>query len=129
LQDLISDFEVVKSRLEALKSRAENDVNYLAARLASKELQRAQEQSNQLTLLNYIVFILGLLSTMASVLALQKPRKYTIAFVVALGLALLAIVLSRGMALIRPILQKIGVRVWARWKRPSERGEDPFDFV
>jgi hypothetical protein len=68
---LISDFEDIASNLHEIKIRAETDIAYFVARLSAKEVQRAQQQARNMSFLNALVFVLGPLSTLAAILAVE----------------------------------------------------------
>ena len=81
--------------------RSDTDMRYFVARLSAQEVQKTERQSEQLHLLNYIVFVLGLISALASVLAIQERSKYTIPFIVAAVLAIVAIIVAKSFDHIR----------------------------
>src|SRR4051794_14305401 len=82
-EQLISEFESIDSNLQELRLRAETDIGYFVARLSAKEAQRAQKESEQVNQLNCIVFVLGPMSTLASILAIQERQKYILFFLAA----------------------------------------------
>lgn len=127
-EQLISDCEAITSNLGDLKSRAETDINYFVARISAKEVEKTGEQSNQLQLLNYIVFILGLISALAAILAIEKRSKYTLAFVIASTLAIITIVIAKSFRHIHAFAMR-GLQIIGGMRKKSDQDGNPFDFV
>lgn len=92
---IIKDFEDLEASLNNLRHRAETDIEYFAARVAAKEVKKSQYRTQQLTLLNYAVFLLGPISALSTILAVQDRGNYTIVFIVCSAAALLVLVVSR----------------------------------
>jgi len=98
------------------------------ARLSAKEVQKTEKQSGQLNLLNYIVFILGLLSALASILAIERRSKYTLSFVIASTLAIVAIIIAKNFGHIRAGTKGVLQLFNGMAKQPKVE-ENPFDYV
>jgi hypothetical protein len=123
---LISDFEDIDSNLHEIKIRAETDIAYFVARLSAKEVQRAQQQARNMSFLNALVFVLGPLSTLAAILAVEDRQKYDTLFIVTLVIGLVGLMLSNVIGRIRRAVFILQTHLHRKLKGDKE---DPFDFL
>ncbi|KAM5345907.1 hypothetical protein ACJ41O_011768 [Fusarium nematophilum] len=127
---LIYDFEEIQERLHDLKLRAETDIGYFVARLSSKEAHRAQLQADELKLMNIFIFMLGPVSTLASILSIQERDRHGVIFLLCTLAALLVVIISRfwgylyrKLLCLKDIFNKTGKRA------ANSADELPFDYM
>ncbi|KLU91737.1 hypothetical protein MAPG_10686 [Magnaporthiopsis poae ATCC 64411] len=126
---LISDFEDADQKLHDLKTRAETGINYFVARLSALEAHRAQLQADELKVMNILMFVLGPISTLASILAIQERDRYAALFLLcALG-ALAVVITLRAWQRFCSMLLRLKDAVGGGSKSDSDSTEKLFDFM
>jgi hypothetical protein len=118
---LRTDFVDLVAKLRDLRARTETDINYFVARLSAKEAHRAQLQADELKWMNYAIFMLGPVSTLAAILALQERDRNVMTFLLCACGAGLVIILLRFWGSIPGIVRGWGGRVMVRMR--ARRGE------
>lgn len=114
---LQTDFENLAGNLRDLRARTETDINYFVARLSAKEAHRAQLQADELKWMNYAVFMLGPVSTLAAILALQERDRNVLMFLACACAAGLIVLLLRFWRSVPRALSKWEGKIRARWVR------------
>ena len=137
LEHLQTDFNDLAKRLRDLRARTETDINYFIARLSAKEAHRAQLQADELRWMNYAVFMLGPVSTLAAILALQERDRNVLVFLLCACGAGLVILMLRFWKSIPQVVGEVGERIRARREKsavkdaeaPHAMEESLFDYL
>jgi len=137
LEHLQTDFNDLAKRLRDLRARTETDINYFVARLSAKEAHRAQLQADELRWMNYAVFMLGPVSTLAAILALQERDCNVLVFLLCACGAGLVILMLRFWKSIPQVVGEVGERIRARREKsavkdaeaPHAMEESLFDYL
>jgi hypothetical protein len=126
---LQADFDDLAGKLRDLRARTETDINYFVARLSAKESHQAQLQSDELKWMNYAIFMLGPVSTLAAILALQERDRNVLTFLLCACAAGLVILFLRFWKSILRILSQWVERLNAHRARGARTAKEDESHV